>query len=171
MPPPSRSSVARAFAGTVYQELTATWGWTGKIAAWKDDEGDWYETGLHIFFGAYPNMLQLFEDLNIRDRLQWKRHAMVFAKPQDAGQFSRFDFPNLPGPFNGLVAIVKVRPRWGSPWCVWCETPWSRGGGMRGGSVGRGVYALSGARIYWVHTHMEGSLGIPSSLPRVMPTH
>jgi len=22
--------------------------------------GDWYETGLHIFFGAYPNMLQLF---------------------------------------------------------------------------------------------------------------
>jgi uncharacterized protein with NAD-binding domain and iron-sulfur cluster len=79
----------------------------GKIAAWKDDDGDWYETGLHIFFGAYPNMLQLFEDLNIRDRLQWKRHAMVFAKPQDAGQFSRFDFPNLPGPFNGLAAIVK----------------------------------------------------------------
>lgn len=56
-------------------------------------------------------MLQLFEDLNIRDRLQWKRHAMVFAKPQDAGQFSRFDFPNLPGPFNGLAAIVKVRQR------------------------------------------------------------
>ena len=21
----------------------------GKIAAWKDKEGDWYETGLHIF--------------------------------------------------------------------------------------------------------------------------
>ena len=80
---------------------------TGKIAAWKDDDGDWYETGLHIFFGAYPKMLQLFEDLQIRDRLQWKRHAMIFAKPQDAGQFSRFDFPNLPGPFNGLVAIVK----------------------------------------------------------------
>jgi 15-cis-phytoene desaturase len=69
----------------------------GKIAAWKDKDGDWYETGLHIFFGAYPNMLQLFEDLQIRDRLQWKRHAMVFAKPQQAGEFSRFDFPNLPG--------------------------------------------------------------------------
>jgi len=29
----------------------------GKVAAWKDEDGDWYETGLHIFFGAYPNML------------------------------------------------------------------------------------------------------------------
>ena len=27
----------------------------GKVAAWKDADGDWYETGLHIFFGAYPN--------------------------------------------------------------------------------------------------------------------
>ena len=35
----------------------------GKVAAWKDEDGDWYETGLHIFFGAYPNMLQLFKEL------------------------------------------------------------------------------------------------------------
>jgi 15-cis-phytoene desaturase len=35
----------------------------GKVAAWKDADGDWYETGLHIFFGAYPNMLQLFKEL------------------------------------------------------------------------------------------------------------
>ena len=40
----------------------------GKIAAWKDEDGDWYETGLHVFFGAYPNILKLFEDLDIRDR-------------------------------------------------------------------------------------------------------
>ena len=45
----------------------------GKVAAWKDEEGDWYETGLHIFFGAYPNMLQLFHELDIEDRLQ--RHS------------------------------------------------------------------------------------------------
>ena len=37
----------------------------GKVAAWKDEDGDWYETGLHIFFGAYPNMLQLFKELDI----------------------------------------------------------------------------------------------------------
>ena len=31
------------------------------MAAWKDKDGDWYETGLHIFFGAYPNMMNLFK--------------------------------------------------------------------------------------------------------------
>ena len=50
----------------------------GKVAAWKDDDGDWYETGLHIFFGAYPNMLQLFKELDIEDRLQWKSHSMIW---------------------------------------------------------------------------------------------
>jgi len=48
----------------------------GKVAAWKDEDGDWYETGLHIFFGAYPNMLQLFKELDIEDRLQWKEHPI-----------------------------------------------------------------------------------------------
>ncbi|KAM3267651.1 hypothetical protein P3S67_032069 [Capsicum chacoense] len=37
----------------------------GKVAAWKDEDGDWYETGLHIFFGAYPNMQNLFGELGI----------------------------------------------------------------------------------------------------------
>ncbi len=32
-----------------------------QVAAWKDKDGDWYETGLHIFFGAYPNMMNLFK--------------------------------------------------------------------------------------------------------------
>ena len=46
----------------------------GKVAAWQDEDGDWIETGLHIFFGAYPNMMNLFKELNIEDRLQWKKH-------------------------------------------------------------------------------------------------
>lgn len=32
-----------------------------QVAAWKDEDGDWYETGLHIFFGAYPNMMNVFK--------------------------------------------------------------------------------------------------------------
>ena len=32
-----------------------------QVAAWKDEDGDWYETGLHIFFGAYPNLMNLFK--------------------------------------------------------------------------------------------------------------
>jgi len=51
----------------------------GKVSAWQDKDGDWIETGLHIFFGAYPNMMNLFEELGIEERLQWKKHEMVFA--------------------------------------------------------------------------------------------
>jgi 15-cis-phytoene desaturase len=79
----------------------------GKIAAWKDSDGDWYETGLHIFFGAYPNMLQLFKELDIEDRLQWKKHTMIFNQPEKPGTYSRFDFPDIPAPLNGVIAILK----------------------------------------------------------------
>lgn len=79
----------------------------GLVAAWKDDDGDWYETGLHIFFGAYPNMLQLFKELGIEDRLQWKEHTMIFNQPNNPGTYSRFDFPDIPAPVNGIVAILR----------------------------------------------------------------
>ena len=54
----------------------------GLVAAWKDEDGDWYETGLHVFFGAYPNMIQLFQELGIEDRLQWKEHTLIFNQPE-----------------------------------------------------------------------------------------
>ncbi|MDJ0659757.1 MAG: 15-cis-phytoene desaturase [Crocosphaera sp.] len=79
----------------------------GKVAAWKDEDGDWYETGLHIFFGAYPNMLQLFKELGIEDRLQWKEHTMIFNQPETPGTYSRFDFPDIPAPVNGIIAILR----------------------------------------------------------------
>ena len=80
----------------------------GKVAAWKDDDGDITETGLHIFFGAYPNMMTLFYELGIEDRLQWKDHAMIFAKPgSKKREFSNFDFPALPAPINAGVAILS----------------------------------------------------------------
>ncbi|MCY3654237.1 MAG: 15-cis-phytoene desaturase [Cyanobacteria bacterium MAG IRC1_bin_28] len=78
----------------------------GKVAAWKDEEGDWYETGLHVFFGAYPNMLQLLAELGIEDRLQWKDHAMIFNRREAPGTYNRFDFPDLPAPINGVAAIL-----------------------------------------------------------------
>jgi 15-cis-phytoene desaturase len=78
----------------------------GLVAAWKDSDGDWYETGLHIFFGAYPNMLQLFKELGIEDRLQWKEHSMIFNQPDKPGTYSRFDFPDIPAPWNGIMAIL-----------------------------------------------------------------
>ncbi len=78
----------------------------GLVAAWKDEDGDWYETGLHIFFGAYPNMLQLFKELGIEDRLQWKEHSMIMNQPDKPGVYSRFNFPDIPAPLNGILAIL-----------------------------------------------------------------
>ena len=78
-----------------------------QVAAWKDKDGDWYETGLHIFFGAYPNMMNIFRELDIEDRLQWKSHSMIFAMPDSPGEFSRFEFPDIPAPWNGVVAILR----------------------------------------------------------------
>jgi 15-cis-phytoene desaturase len=79
----------------------------GKVSAWQDKDGDWIETGLHIFFGAYPNMMNLFEELNIEDRLQWKEHQMTFAMQELPGKFTSFKFPpNVPAPFNMAWAIL-----------------------------------------------------------------
>ncbi|MBD0335398.1 MAG: 15-cis-phytoene desaturase [Cyanobacteria bacterium Co-bin13] len=79
----------------------------GLVAAWKDQDGDWYETGLHVFFGAYPNMLQLFKELGIEDRLQWKEHTLIFNQPDKPGVLSRFDVPDIPAPFNVIMSILR----------------------------------------------------------------
>ena len=57
--------------------------------------------------GAYPNMMNIFRELNIEDRLQWKEHSMIFAMPDSPGEFSRFDFPDVPAPLNGIIAILR----------------------------------------------------------------
>jgi 15-cis-phytoene desaturase len=55
---------------------------------------------------------QMFKELGIEDRLQWKSHSMIFAMPgqQTADgyqRFSRFEFPQfLPAPLNGIAAIL-----------------------------------------------------------------
>jgi len=79
----------------------------GKVSAWQDEDGDWIETGLHIFFGAYPNIMNLFDELDIHDRLQWKIHQMIFAMQELPGEFTSFDFiPGIPAPFNFGLAIL-----------------------------------------------------------------
>lgn len=79
----------------------------GKVSAWQDKDGDWIETGLHIIFGAYPNMMNLFAELGIEYRAQWKRHQMIFAMEQLPGEFTTFDFlKGLPAPFNFALAIL-----------------------------------------------------------------
>lgn len=58
--------------------------------------------------GAYPNIQNLFGELGISDRLQWKEHSMIFAMPSKPGEFSRFDFSEaLPAPLNGELITSK----------------------------------------------------------------
>ena len=52
-------------------------------------------------------MMNVFRELGIEDRLQWKEHSMIFAMPDSPGEFSRFDFPEIPAPLNGVVAILR----------------------------------------------------------------
>ena len=79
----------------------------GKVSAWRDKDGDWIETGLHVFFGAYPNAMNLFKELDIEDRLQWKKHTMCFAMQDYPGEFTEFWFPEkVPAPFNMAAAIL-----------------------------------------------------------------
>lgn len=58
-------------------------------------------------------MQNLFGELGINDRLQWKEHSMIFAMPSKPGEFSRFDFPEvLPAPLNGkhfVSTIIRVK--------------------------------------------------------------
>lgn len=32
---------------------------------------------------------------------------MIFAMPNSPGEFSRFDFPDIPAPWNGIIAILR----------------------------------------------------------------
>ena len=35
----------------------------GKWSSWQDADGDWIETGLHVFFGAYQEIFDLMRDI------------------------------------------------------------------------------------------------------------
>merc|ERR1712185_652006 len=51
--------------------------------------------------------MNLFAELGIHDRIQWKMHKMVFAMQELPGEFTTFDFvPGIPAPFNFGLAIL-----------------------------------------------------------------
>lgn len=51
--------------------------------------------------------MNLFAELDIHDRLQWKIHQMIFAMQELPGEFTTFDFiPGIPAPFNFGLAIL-----------------------------------------------------------------
>lgn len=80
----------------------------GKVSSWQDADGDWLESGLHVFFGAYRHLHRLLRETGLEANLAWKAHEMTFARP--GGQLAPLRFARrLPAPAHGLVAIARNR--------------------------------------------------------------
>ncbi len=79
----------------------------GKVSAWKDADGDWVETGLHAFFGAYEEIYTLMRELGTYDHVSWKKHELTYTL--HGGERFSFATVNLPSPFHLLPAAFKNR--------------------------------------------------------------
>src|SRR3954470_8558731 len=53
----------------------------GKVSSWQDADGDWIESGLHVFFGAYRNLHSFLRETALEDSLVWMPHSLTFSKP------------------------------------------------------------------------------------------
>ncbi|MEM8534452.1 MAG: FAD-dependent oxidoreductase [Chloroflexota bacterium] len=80
----------------------------GKVSAWRDEDGDWMESGLHVFFGAYRNLLSFLDECELQDCFDWKPSEMVFASPEHGQTSIRF-VPWLPPPVNGLAGVAATK--------------------------------------------------------------
>lgn len=75
----------------------------GKVSSWVDGEYP-VESGLHIFFGCYRELLDMMRRVDAYKHILWKEHTIHVARP--GGKVSKFRFPNVPAPFNGIVAFT-----------------------------------------------------------------
>ncbi|NTU58866.1 MAG: NAD(P)-binding protein [Chlorobiaceae bacterium] len=77
----------------------------GKVSAWKDDEGDWIESGTHCFFGAYGVLYDLMKEIKTYHAVLWKEHQLTYTL--EGGKSFTFGTWDLPSPLHLLPAIVK----------------------------------------------------------------
>lgn len=80
----------------------------GKVSAWRDADGDWIESGLHVFFGAYRHLLGFLSECGLHDCFIWQQAEMNFVSPQHGLAPIRF-VPGLPAPLNGLSGVALSR--------------------------------------------------------------
>ena len=76
----------------------------GKVSSWLDEQGYPVESGLHIFFGCYTELLDMMRRVDAYKHILWKEHTINVARP--GGKLSRFHFPDVPAPLNGIVAFT-----------------------------------------------------------------
>jgi zeta-carotene desaturase len=127
----------------------------GKVSSWR--EGAYtVESGLHIFFGCYVELLAMMKRVGAYEHINWKEHTIHVAQP--GGKVSKFHFPNVPAPFNGIVAFTGndlltwrekltnvralIRPwltplEWVSRWDDRTYAEWHRGYGIAEGVLSK----------------------------------
>src|SRR3954452_4975565 len=49
----------------------------GKVSSWLDDEGYPVESGLHIFFGCYQELLAMMRRIDAYKHVLWKEHSIL----------------------------------------------------------------------------------------------
>jgi len=75
----------------------------GKVSSWRKSEGDWIESGLHVFFGAYDEIFKLMRELGIYDNILWKEHALTYTL--EHGERFAFRTADLPSPLHLVPAV------------------------------------------------------------------
>jgi 15-cis-phytoene desaturase len=79
----------------------------GKVSAWRDKDGDWIESGLHTFFGAYVEIFDLMRELGVYDEILWKEHTLQYTLA--GGASFAFRTVPLPSPMHLLPAVFENR--------------------------------------------------------------
>lgn len=77
----------------------------GKVSSWKDEEGDWIESGTHCFFGAYDVLYDLMREIGVYDAVLWKDHKLTYTLA--GGESFTFNTWDMPSPLHLVPAIVR----------------------------------------------------------------
>lgn len=77
----------------------------GKVSSWRDGDGDWVESGLHVFFGAYDEIYTLMRELGIYDNILWKPHVLRYTLA--GGDHFDFETWPLPSPLHLFPTVLR----------------------------------------------------------------
>ncbi|UZJ40483.1 FAD-dependent oxidoreductase [Prosthecochloris sp. SCSIO W1101] len=78
----------------------------GKVSAWKDNDGDSIESGLHIVFGGYEQLQTYLDRVGAGENYLWKEHSLIYAEPD--GKQSFFKKANLPSPWAEVIGGMQT---------------------------------------------------------------
>jgi 15-cis-phytoene desaturase len=79
----------------------------GKVSAWKDADGDWIESGLHVFFGCYEELFKLMRAVGADRHLHWKSPVCHFTLP-GGKSYDIVSQKGLPFPFHLLPNLFTA---------------------------------------------------------------